>query len=291
MIRRIVTTAVLALTALAAASALAAQPFILLDAAETEALPRNFRSLDAARKTPEDRPLPGLAASGSAQFSEQGLDRMLGWMRGRVLIVDLRQESHGFANGAAISWYAENNWANQGLDPARVLADEAARLRAVQGRNISLRLDKGPDSRTLELAVARAETEADLCAARGLGYFRLAVPDHLRPQDPSVDRFLGLVDTLAPGDWLHFHCRAGKGRTTTFLLMYDILKNGREFGLEVLAARQRDAGGADLLDAEPEEGWRRQAYVERRWFLRRFQIFAAQRTKVEAWSIWAATNP
>ena len=38
--------------------------------------------------------------------------------------------------------------------------------------------------------------------------------------------------------WLHFHCKEGIGRTTTFMIMYDIMKNYNNATLDEIIYRQ-----------------------------------------------------
>src|SRR5207302_713193 len=50
----------------------------------------------------------------------------------RLYVADLRQESHCFADGAALSWYAAMNWGCAGLDAAECAQLEALRIRLLQ---------------------------------------------------------------------------------------------------------------------------------------------------------------
>src|SRR5262245_1156318 len=74
---------------------------------------RSGRSLD-----------PPLRASGSHQFDVGMLTTVIdriaddGPELRRVLVVDLRQESHAFVDGRAVSWCADKDWANVGQSPA-----------------------------------------------------------------------------------------------------------------------------------------------------------------------------
>ena len=117
-----------------------------LDATDVTALPRNFRTTDMsfrpvekkyqqeidAAYIPSRRGLSRLHASGSAQFTEKQLQALAGVLKekasGPVYIVDLRQESHGFANGIPISWYGPRDWGNKGKSHHAVLQDEKNRL-------------------------------------------------------------------------------------------------------------------------------------------------------------------
>jgi len=74
------------------------------DTAET--VPAAFRKLSG-----------GLPASGSGQFSLIGLNKLKERIgRYDIIVVDLRDESHGFLNGLPVSWFqGENqiNWARR----------------------------------------------------------------------------------------------------------------------------------------------------------------------------------
>jgi hypothetical protein len=47
---------------------------------------------------------------------------------GRLHLVDLRQETHLFFNGRAVSWYADKDWANVGQSLEWIEADQQSQL-------------------------------------------------------------------------------------------------------------------------------------------------------------------
>ena len=49
---------------------------------------------------------------------------------------------------------------------------------------------------------------------------------------------LGLVKLQPKNTWLHFHCKQGIGRTTTFMIMYDMMKNSKEVTADDIIKRQ-----------------------------------------------------
>ena len=51
-----------------------------------------------------------------------------------LFLVDLREETHGFLDGRAVSWYADNDFGNVGQPPALIEKDEEARLAALTGQ-------------------------------------------------------------------------------------------------------------------------------------------------------------
>jgi hypothetical protein len=71
------------------------------------------------------------------------------------------------------------------------------------------------------------------------------VTDHARPDDKEVDQFLGLIKKLPPQAWLYFHCYAGQGRTSTFMIMYDIVRNPK-LSLDAIIDRQVQLGSHDI---------------------------------------------
>jgi len=270
---------------------------LIFDSIQEQGLPNHFRTTTGrwarAAETPPSRlGLDYLMASGSEQPS---LAELAGVIRGageKVTLVDLRQESHAYIGEHPVSWYAPKNWANKGKTLAEIEADERSRIEAlsksrlavvarVYGKDSEGRLS---DVRNEEAVYLLAQSEASAACSLGLGYVRIPVSDHSRPLDADVDRFIFFIRDLAPGTWLHFHCHAGDGRTTTFMLLYDMLRNAVALGLDELAARQYLLGGVDVLHT-PHTGWKKELYNERAAFIGRFYEYARTRDfKTVSWS-------
>ncbi len=280
----------------------AAAPVLKLDFANEEMrLPKDFRSTAAADslKNVEMSGLKELNISGSAQFSELELAAMLREITQRpFVIVDLRQESHGFLDGAAISWYGKKNWENQGKTLSEVtelenkLLDE---LQAAGEAEVALTFKasgKSPDAPRTLLKLNKASNEAALAASYGVSYLRIPATDHILPGDSQVDDFLDFYRTLPPGTWLHFHCHAGHGRTTTFMAMYDILRNQGSVSLEATLKRQAELGGIDLAQTpKTKKGWEVKAYEERLAFLKQFHSYVASGASLtQSWTQWRAAQ-
>jgi hypothetical protein len=252
---------------------------LVLDIANTSALPRNFR-IAAPDQVPKDQSvnqtgLADLRESGSAVFGSDALPTIKNKINASPIVdVDLRQESHLYVNGVPVTWFGDNDDANITLTHDQVLADEAKKKQeliaspAIQFEDIGKKSvpPTGPvrDPKTVQ-------TEEELVKSAGLGYFRLTVPDHIRPQDTEVDRFVAFVRDLPPGTWLHFHCRAGIGRTTSFMAMYDMMRNAKSVSLDDILQRQVALGGKDLTasDANGDEN-----KAERAQFIQRFYDYA-----------------
>ena len=279
---------------------------LVRDLPPAEKLPDNFRTMDMLSTALKEAGSPvstegldSLRASGSAELWESAFPVLKKHFGGNLILVDLRQESHGFLNGAPVVWYLPpGDWINLGKTRDETLQDERDRLAGL-GREKTVRIHdddwipsriQGPGKSEKVLSVA---SEEELARRSGIHYFRLTVPDHMRPSDEDVDRFINLVRGLRAGDWLHFHCHAGMGRTTTFLVMYDMLKNAGQVTLDDIVARQAAAGPHyNVFRNESGPPWE-EVFREREAFVRQFYEYAkAFRAGSNAsWTEWLKKNP
>jgi type II secretory pathway pseudopilin PulG len=281
--------------------------FWRLDAKDKDSLPINFRtSADPVKadgkRNPDLTGLPELAVSGSGQMSKQQMAALVGRLKqnaeGPIYIVDLRQESHGFLNGEAASLYGKRNWGNIGKSTDDILSEEKEALKNVKNENADvyeLTKDKKQNKETnLSLLVKSAQTEQEVANDAGARYFRITSTDHIWTDAKNVDRFLAFYKTLPQNAWLHFHCEAGKGRTTTYMILYDILRNGAGVSLEDIADRQYLMGGEDVLaehkekDSEKKaEDWKQNFEIERAAMIRLFYQYVAENPQLDVtWSEW-----
>lgn len=225
---------------------------------------RNFRLMtDDWQNTvrgnePTRQGLENLHASASAQLSVAALSTLYEKIKtlepdAKIFMIDLRQESHGFANDIPVSWYAKHNAANAGKNTAEVEADEVERLKNLRGVETTFEPLGKTDTKILKpitIIPRVVKTEREASEKVGFEYKRFAAADMQFPAPELVDDFIIFVANLPENSWLHFHCHAGHGRTTSFLVMYDIMKNP-DLPLEEICKRQYLLGGTNLL-LEPE---------------------------------------
>jgi hypothetical protein len=272
-----------------------------IDLKLANALPRNFRTTndpltESKGETPATTGLNDLRASGSGEFTPEGLKLLLARTRGPVTVFDLRQETHVFVNDLPVSWYASHDWANVGRSQADIEREEAARVQSFKpGSEIDVRPGhpvkhgNGNSVTPQRVTVERASTERDVVEAAGAHYVRVAVTDHARPLDDAVDRFVVAVRALPQDAWAHFHCEAGLGRTTTFMVLYDMLRNANRVSLEDIVRRQKILSkGYDVLQPPQAGEWKAPYAADRAAFVRAFYDYARANPngQPKLWSEW-----
>jgi hypothetical protein len=258
---------------------------LIVNMVDAAILPRNFRTSQTpyrkanAIKMPSRAGLDLLHLSGSSQFSQLSWQAILQALNycGPIYVIDLRQETHGFINGAAVSLYGRRDWSNRRKSDQLIQCQEREWLEKLskQSEIVAGIIVKKNDSiihktKPLTFMVRSILSEAQLLSATRCGYLRLYVTDHAAPHPYQVDTFIQFVLNLPLGAWLHFHCAAGNGRTTTFMAMYDMMHNAKQISFEDIMARQYLIGGAHLLQYRDKIDWKYPLAAEKAHFLKKF---------------------
>ena len=213
---------------------------------------------------PDKTGLDTLYISGSAQFSRPQFLQLAQTLRacaeGRtVYIVDLRQESHGFINeGTAVSWYGSHNMANAGMTLPQVEADETQRFAAVTGQTVAL---NGKEKNSVR--IDSFMTEKELVESEGFRYLRIPITDHTWPTAEEIDTFIAFAKSIdRDGVWLHFHCKAGHGRTGIMMTLCDMMRNP-EVPMQDVVVRHTMLGGGYPFYTEDSDSYKAPLYREK----------------------------
>lgn len=247
-------------------------------------LPKRFRMItDALPANINSTGLADLHIAGGGQFSKSAFKLMLERMKAKhIVVMDLRQESHGMLNDNAISWYGLRNADNANKTAAQIEEDQTALLTAlgqeetvVVNKLVQKTAEGGiQKAQPTEYVVHQTSTEEELVTKLGHAYKRLYVQDYHAPQDKEVDRFIKMINKLSPDKWIYFHCRAGIGRTTVFMTMYDMMHNAKKVSLEDILTRQNALGGKDLRQLPSKTHFKYQWGVDRLKFITQFYEYA-----------------
>jgi hypothetical protein len=245
-----------------------------------------------------------LRASASGQFSGDELYKLLRAIpasKSQIWIIDLRQESHGFIDGIPVSWYLEQNTANIDKSAAQIQKEETKLLfNLSKQKSVSVytynnlgggKSSFGPSTTMIPELV---ETEQQLVTSHGANYKRIYVLDHNKPDDEEVDQFINFIRKVKPQDWLHFHCRGGKGRSSTFIAMYDMIRNSDKYTYKEILQRQNKFGSIklDVVPTRADKLWKADAAAERNKFLQNFYSYVKDPNGYHArsWSSWLAAQ-
>ena len=177
------------------------QATLIINAHDKSGLPRNYRATSDVSKLDGNKALgtglDKLQASASGQFSAKGLAALLQRAGGRpVVVLDLRQESHGFVGGTAVSWFGVRNAANNGKSADQIGRDESDLLSGLTGQTtITVKevTSKSSDraiehSKDVQLPVDGVQNEEDLVRAAGANYVRVYAADYMPFTNEEVDQ-------------------------------------------------------------------------------------------------------
>ncbi len=274
------------------------RPLLVLDMRNSPELPKHFRT--TSNVLPQSVNPTGLAelhAAGSGQFSALAFKLARERMQtDKLLVIDLRQESHGMLNGNAVSWYGPRDAANAGKSPEQIETRQSQLLITLGEDEIALvnqivkKSDEGEIEKVkpIEFLVHQTSTEQEFLSGMGVRYQRIYVQDFHAPAADQVDRFISIVNELPKDEWIFFHCRGGVGRTTVFMAMYDMMRNAKKVSFADIMARQTALGGKDLTRLPNKKNFKYKWAVNRLKFLQQF--YAYSRTNTDnfqtLWTEW-----
>lgn len=271
---------------------------LVLDMRNSPELPRRFRlSTDPLPATINTNGLAELKIAGGAQFSKAAFNKILHRINAKHIIVfDLRQESHGFVNGNAVSWYGVRNADNSSKTHADIEAEQARLLRTLASEEevvINQLVQKSAEGevkvvKPTEYRVHDTSSEEHYVTSLGHQYKRFYVQDYHAPTTKEVDRFIQTVNKISKSKWIYFHCRAGIGRTTVFMTMFDMMRNAKQLSFEEIMDRQAALGGKDLRVLPAKTHYKYQWAADRLQFLKQFYQYARDNKDhyQTVWSKW-----
>ncbi len=275
-------------------------PCIVVDNNSPNAPIKSYRSALILKEQPDIHPL---RASGSESPTQFGWEEIVTKIQSQntpikqVWVLDLRQESHLYVNGVNITHASKYNWINAGLSKNAILDKEDAWMKSLSQ---SSTLENAMDSQQfqeeqydkgVEIPIQTIQLEETLVQSLSLKYERMPIQDHCRPDDEVVDALIDFFANIRPDDWVHLHCRGGKGRTTTVLAMYDMLLNANQLSFDDIITRQKSIPPYyDLEFTNKGIPELTPYYKERLAFLHQFYLYTQDRLAgyPGKWTDWLA---
>lgn len=241
--------------------------------------------------------LDKLSLSASAQVSDETLPIVTKGIQQPIILVDLREESHGFVNGIPISWYAEQNAVNRGLLPQKIIEGENSLLNKLTKKlqlGVHQVIEKSTGviqkSMTEMIPVKHVESEKQFATRHQLGYQRFYIRDHNAPTPYQVGQILDWYQQVSKQTWLHIHCRGGAGRSTTVMSMIDMINHSKEVSFNEIIERQSLLGGRHLgkISLTKEKSWKSNLAQERYKFIQNFYDYTRYYDSLisQTWNDW-----
>ncbi|MBE6070868.1 MAG: hypothetical protein E7208_02800 [Clostridium butyricum] len=212
---------------------------LVIDNSRINELPSHFRKTTNTsilnEKNINTYGLDDLNISGSQQFSRNNIKLIIDDINTRYpfIVIDLRQESHGFVNEIPISYENEHNNANINLSRNEVLIKEKYELSKIKlGKKLTFY------NKDVSIIPSYVGNESKTCRDNSLGYIRVTATDRVPPTPENIDFFVKSIKKLPKEKWLHFHCKEGIGRTSTFMIFYDMMNNYTKVSAQDIISRQ-----------------------------------------------------
>lgn len=120
------------------------------------------------------------------------------------------------------------------------------------------------------------QTEGQILKSWGAHYFCPLKGNSNWLKDQSyMEDVIEYFEKLPKDAILYIHCAHGKGRTTTFLVLYDIFLNGKSLSLQQIADRHHCLGREDIMDTQVWKGgsWTENALLARKNLVERFYTY------------------
>lgn len=238
-------------------------PILMFDSTEKTKLPKHFRTCQTpfpsfTLSSPSRFGLELLQASGSGEFTQENFINLKKTLnKSNVIVVDLRREPHAFLDGVPIKEYDmplkyKNSYRPKLKEQKLINNLNLAKQTIVYQKTYE---DEDEIFNPELISYFKAYTEQQFVSKFKFGYQRLYVASDSPPDLKEIDKFITFVKHLRPNTWLHFHCDEGLERTTTFLVLYDILKNAKHVKLDDIVKRQAIIGGIHVLHYYNQANW------------------------------------
>lgn len=260
---------------------------------------------DSHLKAPSLEGLNDLHVAGSGQFTPHKLKVAFDeikvknpWVR-NIAVFDLRRETHGFINDIPTTLFVIKFKGNLGKYAPQIIEEETKTFHNLVGQTLKnhklTRLPNANHEIPIEhgdiVEVVKTQTEKEVVEGLGGMYYRIPVQDSNRPNDQELDSFIRIVQSLPADTYIVMHCAAGLGRTTTFMVLADFIKNAKKVPFEDILVRQFLLGGIPLLKKrEGKKLFKADKSVARLAFLENFYDYCKSNNDnfTMPWSKWLA---
>lgn len=109
-----------------------------------------------------------------------------------------------------------------------------------------------------------------------------------------VEDMINFFESLPKNAHLYIHCAFGRGRTTTFLVLYDIFRNGKRVSLKDITDRHYCLGRENIMNTTiwANGTWTQEALDARKELIERFYAYMTDPLGYghQSWTHWRESN-
>jgi len=216
----------------------------------------------------------GYGLSGSSQPNPPDYDEILRRSGGKKVIdLDLREEPHFFLDGKAVCYEVypipSSEWYHS--KEKDVLAyEEKLYKKLISPVELFEHVpgtEDEKDNKDPAVPFSLKELESDVCVSKAIQYERVTITDGQRPKDIDTDNLVQIFRKAHLEEfWLHIHCRDGRGRTNTSMVMYEMFYHAKTKNIfeilanhptvDLLKLQAGDLKGPISMDVYPYFSWK-----------------------------------
>lgn len=142
---------------------------------------------------------------------------------------------------------------------------------------------------------SKLQTEGEIFRSMGAQYFvPLKNHDNWLGDWSYMDDVIRIFEQVPEDGHLYIHCKNGRGRTSTFLILHDIFKNAKKMSLDDIVNRHYCVGREDLYNTTVWRGgnWTREGLEARKALIESFYAYMSspQGYPHRTWAQWTAQN-
>lgn len=180
----------------------------------------------------------------------------------KFTVIDLREECHFFLDGAAISLTNKDNNPNLGKTLSQINQEESIISQTLRKQSVIIhklvkekRKSSNGEREKIITFVPQApilsndvETEEALVKNLQGAYVRMPLTDHGFPSADQIDELISIYENQQKeNSWIHVHCAAGRGRSSSVFTIFAILKWARALPLDEIFSRLELRGNVQLV--------------------------------------------
>lgn len=207
-------------------------------------------------------------------------------VNGKLYIVSLLPNDIYYYNDRCLRWYGVGYFNSNLGDP--IIHREI--MKSAYKKLIRLVYGNPP---TYDLSQLR--TEQEITKELGIEYLMpLKGSGEWLNNDQFIEDTIRFFESLPNNSHLYVHCAHGRGRTTSYLVLYDIFKNAKKIPLKDIADRHYCLGREDVLNTDVwvKGTWTQEALDARKDLMVRFYDFMTDTKGYghQSWTQWNIEN-